>query len=104
MYPRVATGELRIFAGKGIEQACSSTRALRYDSRDMRSHTRDQDPYIRWGITLSVVMFVLYVYPGFLIPVASRFDGSCKTVVLDNYAEVLRIDPSNGLVYLTYSK
>jgi arylesterase/paraoxonase len=49
-------------------------------------------------------MFVLYVYPGILIPVTSHFDGSCKTVALDNNAEDLRIDPSNGLVYLTYSK
>jgi sugar lactone lactonase YvrE len=70
----------------------------------MTSHPRNQDPYISWGITLAVVLFVLYVYPGFLIPVVSHFDGSCKTIALDNNAEDLRVDPSNGLVYLTYSK
>jgi hypothetical protein len=57
-----------------------------------------------WGVTLAVLLFVFYVYPGFLIPVASHFAGSCKTIALDQNAEDLGLDPSNGLVYLTYSK
>ena len=63
---------------------------------------RKDDPYIGAGIGLAVVLFVLYVYPGFLIPVSPHFDGSCKTIALDQNAEDLRIDPTNGLVYLTY--
>ncbi len=102
MYPRVVTGEPRIFAGKRIERACSSTRALRYDSAAMTTHIRRDDPYIRWGMTLAVVLFLLYVYPGFLIPVLPHFDGSCKTIPLEQNAEDLRVDPANGLVYLTY--
>ncbi len=70
----------------------------------MKTDGRKDDPYIGWGVSLAVVLFVMYVYPGFLIPVVSRFDGSCKTIALDQNAEDLRIDPSNGLVYLTYSK
>jgi DNA-binding beta-propeller fold protein YncE len=102
MYPRVVTGEPRIFAGKRIERACSSTRALRYDSAAMTTHIRRDDPYIGWGMTLAVVLFLLYVYPGFLIPVSPHFDGSCKTIPLEQNAEDLRVDPANGLVYLTY--
>jgi hypothetical protein len=102
MYPLVGTGERRIFAGKRIEQACSSTRALRYDARAMRKDTCNNDPYIGAGIALAVVLFLFYVYPGFLIPISPHFDGSCKTVALDQYAEDLRVDPTNGLVYLTY--
>jgi hypothetical protein len=104
VYLCVVTGERRIFAGKGIEQACSSTRALRYDASAMTREKRRDDPYMGWGVSLAVVLFVLYIYPGFLIPVASRFAGSCNTIALDQNAEDLRIDPSNGLVYLTYSK
>jgi sugar lactone lactonase YvrE len=63
---------------------------------------RNDDPYIRAGIALAVVLFILYVYPGFLIPISSHFDGSCETIPLDQNAEDLRIDPTNGLVYLTY--
>jgi arylesterase / paraoxonase len=69
----------------------------------MRNDTRKDDPYIGAGIGLAVVLFVLYVYPGFLIPVEPHFDGSCKTIPLDQNAEDLRVDPTNGLVYLTYS-
>ncbi|MEJ0037169.1 MAG: SMP-30/gluconolactonase/LRE family protein [Gammaproteobacteria bacterium] len=69
----------------------------------MRTEIRKDDPYIGAGVALAVVLFVLYVYPGFLIPVSPHFDGSCKTIPLDQYAEDLRIDPSNGLAYLTYS-
>lgn len=68
----------------------------------MKTDTCRGDPYIRAGIMLSVGLFVLYVYPGFLIPVSPHFDGSCQTVSLDQNAEDVRIDPSNGLVYLTY--
>jgi len=68
----------------------------------MRAETRRNDPYIGAGIALAVVLFVLYVYPGFLIPLSTHFDGSCKTIPLDQNAEDLRVDPANGLVYLTY--
>ena len=102
MYPLGVTGESPLFAGKRIERACSSTRALRYDSAAMTSHFRKDDPYISWGIALAVVLFLLYVYPGFLIPVSSHFDGSCKAIPLEQNAEDLRVDSSNGLVYLTY--
>jgi arylesterase / paraoxonase len=54
------------------------------------------------GIGLSVVLFVWYVYPGFWSPVAPHFDGTCSTVPLQASAEDLVVDPSNGLVYLTY--
>jgi arylesterase / paraoxonase len=63
---------------------------------------RSNDPYIGAGIALAVVLFLLYVYPGFLIPVSPHFDGSCKTLALDQNAEDLRVDPTSGLVYLTY--
>jgi hypothetical protein len=63
---------------------------------------RCEDPYIRAGIPLAVVLFVLYVYPGFLIPLNPHFDGSCKTIPLAMSAEDLRIDPATGLAYLTY--
>lgn len=102
MYPLIDTGKRRLFAGKRIEQACSSTRALRYDACAMRSDMRRNDPYIGAGIALAVVLFILYVYPGFLIPVSPHFDGSCKTIPLELKAEDLRIDPTNGLAYLTY--
>lgn len=65
-----------------------------------RHHHRD--PYIGTGIFLAVVLFVLYVYPGFLIPLSPHFDGSCKAIPLEMSAEDLRIDPTNGLAYLTY--
>jgi arylesterase/paraoxonase len=64
---------------------------------------RNDDPYIGAGIALAVVLFVLYVYPGFLIPVSPHFDGSCTTLPTDQGAEDLRIDPANGLAYFTYS-
>jgi hypothetical protein len=75
---------------------------LRYDSAAMTTHIRRDDPYIGWGMTLAVVLFLLYVYPGFLIPVSSHFDGSCKAIPLEQNAEDLRVDPVSGLVYLTY--
>ncbi len=68
----------------------------------MRTDTRQTDPYIGAGIALAVLLFILYVYPGFLIPVSPHFDGSCKTVGLEQNAEDLLVDPTNGLVYLTY--
>lgn len=68
----------------------------------MNTEVRKDDPYIGAGLALAVVLFILYVYPGFLIPVSPHFDGSCKTIALDQNAEDLRIDPGNGLVYLTY--
>ena len=68
----------------------------------MRTDMRKDDPYIGAGIALAVVLFLLYVYPGFLIPVTAHFNGFCKTIPLDQNAEDLRVDPTNGLVYLTY--
>jgi hypothetical protein len=61
-----------------------------------------QDPYIGWGLGLGVVLFLMYVYPGFMTPLTAHFDGSCQTLPLQASAEDLRIDPANGLVYLTY--
>jgi arylesterase / paraoxonase len=61
-----------------------------------------QDPYIGAGVALSVILFLLYGYPGFLSPTPSHFDGTCRTLPLSASAEDLRIDPSTGLVYLTY--
>jgi arylesterase/paraoxonase len=75
---------------------------LRYDASAMKTETRKDDPYIGAGIALAVVLFILYVYPGFLIPVSSHFDGSCTTIALNQNAEDLRVDPASGLVYLTY--
>jgi hypothetical protein len=63
---------------------------------------RHEDPYIRAGLILAVTLFVLYVYPGFLIPLTPHFDGSCKTVPLGMSAEDLRIDPATSVAYLTY--
>ncbi len=40
--------------------------------------------------------------PAFSFPATAHFDGFCKTIPLDQNAEDLRIDPTNGLVYLTY--
>lgn len=68
----------------------------------MRTERKD-DPYIGAGMALSVVLFLLYVYPGFLIPVSPHFDGSCTTLPTDQGAEDLRIDAANGLAYFTYS-
>src|SRR5689334_7283849 len=67
--------------------------------RDLRQR---EDPYIGWGIGLGVVLFLMYVYPGFMTPLAAHFDGTCKALPLQASAEDLRIDPANGLVYLTY--
>ena len=60
------------------------------------------DPYIGMGIWLAIVLCVMYVYPGFLAPVPSHFDGTCRTIAMDAGAEDLRIDPANGLAYLSY--
>jgi arylesterase/paraoxonase len=60
------------------------------------------DPYIGMGIWLAVVLFVMYVYPGFLAPVPSHFDGACRAIAMDAGAEDLRIDPVTGLAYLSY--
>ena len=68
----------------------------------MRSDRRSSDPYVGMATALAIVLFVLYVYPGFLIPLTPHFDGSCKTIPLQMSAEDLRIDPANGLAYLTY--
>ena len=68
----------------------------------MRSGKRSEDPYIGMGLMLAVVLFVLYVYPGVLIPLSPHFDGSCKAVPLQMSAGDLRIDPTNGLTYFTY--
>jgi arylesterase/paraoxonase len=68
----------------------------------MKPSIRKPDPYIGAGIALSVVLFVCYVYPGFLAPITSHFDGSCRTVPLSLSAEDLRIDPATGVAYLTY--
>ena len=68
----------------------------------MRGDRRSSDPYVGMATFLAVVLFVLYVYPGFLIPLTPHFEGSCKTVPLLMSAEDLRIDPANGLAYLTY--
>ncbi len=51
---------------------------------------------------LAAILFVLYVYPGFLSPVPSHFDGTCRTLPMSAGAEDLRIDPTNGLAYLSY--
>jgi arylesterase/paraoxonase len=67
-----------------------------------KSSTTKPDPYLGAGIALAIVLFVLYVYPGFLTPIASRFDGSCRTVPLSLSAEDLRIDAASGVAYLTY--
>src|SRR5690242_16155087 len=67
--------------------------------RDLRQR---EDPYIGWGLGLGVVLFVMYVYPGFMTPLTAHFDGSCTSIALQASAEDLRIDPTNGLVYLTY--
>jgi arylesterase/paraoxonase len=74
--------------------------ALRF--RRMRSRRSREDPYLGAGIGLACVLFVLYVYPGFLSPVASHFDGTCRAIAMAAGAEDLRIDPSNGLAYLSY--
>jgi sugar lactone lactonase YvrE len=68
----------------------------------MRTEHGKDDPYIRAGVILAVILFACYVYPGFLIPVTPHFDGSCETIPLELSAEDLRIDPGNGLAYLTY--
>jgi DNA-binding beta-propeller fold protein YncE len=68
----------------------------------MKLEKRKDDPYVGAGIFLAVVLFLLYVYPGFLIPLSSHFDGSCTSVPLTMSAEDLRIDPTTGLAYLTY--
>jgi len=60
------------------------------------------DPFIGAGIGLSAILFVWYVYPGFWAPVRPHFDGTCTAVPLAAAAEDLVVDPSNGLVYLTY--
>jgi arylesterase / paraoxonase len=60
------------------------------------------DPYIGWGIGLAFVLFVMYVYPGLLSPVPSRFDGSCRAVPMGASAEDVRIDGSTGIAYLSY--
>ncbi len=68
----------------------------------MKRDLRRDDPYITGGLILAVILFVMYVYPGFMTPLTSHFDGSCKALPLGASAEDLRIDPANGLVYLTY--
>ena len=68
----------------------------------MKLERHKDDPYVGAGIFLAVVLFLLYVYPGFLIPLSPHFDGSCKPVPLLMSAEDLRIDPTTGLAYLTY--
>jgi hypothetical protein len=68
----------------------------------MRRDLRRDDPYIRGGLILAVVLFVMYVYPGFMSPLTPHFDGSCKALPLQASAEDIRIDPTNGLLYLTY--
>jgi arylesterase / paraoxonase len=68
----------------------------------MKRSISKPDPYLGAGIGLAVVLFVLYVYPGFLAPINSDFDGSCRTVPLSLSAEDLRIDAATGVAYLTY--
>jgi arylesterase / paraoxonase len=65
-------------------------------------HRGKSDPFIGLGIALSIMMFLWYVYPGFWSPVTPHFGGTCRAVPLAASAEDLVIDPSNGLVYLTY--
>jgi arylesterase/paraoxonase len=60
------------------------------------------DPFIGAGIGLSVFLFVGYVFPGFWAPVNPHFEGECQTVALAASAEDLLIDPTSGVVYLTY--
>jgi arylesterase/paraoxonase len=67
--------------------------------------TRSQykpDPYMSWGLALAAVLFVMYVFPGFLSPVTSHFDGSCRALPMQASAGDLRIDPTTGLAYLSY--
>ncbi len=68
----------------------------------LRSADRQRDPYVFWGITLGVILFLLYVYPGFLSPVTSRFAGACRPIELGAATEDLRIDPATGVAYLAY--
>ncbi len=74
--------------------------ALRF--RRMRSRGRREDPYLGAGIGLACALFVLYVYPGFWSPVTSHFEGTCRAVPMAAGAEDLRIDPGNGLAYISY--
>jgi arylesterase/paraoxonase len=60
------------------------------------------DPYIGWGIVLAICLFVMYVYPGVLSPVPSRFDGACRAIPLGASAEDVRIDAHTGIAYITY--
>lgn len=68
----------------------------------MRSVGQQRNPYVPAGIGLGVCLFLMYVYPGFLSPVASHFAGVCRPVPLDASAEDLRIDPRTGVAYLSY--
>ena len=70
--------------------------------RSGRLSGRQADPYISWGMALAAVLFVLYVYPGFLSPVTPHFDGTCRTVELGSSVQDLRIDPATGIAYLSY--
>src|SRR5699024_8967101 len=62
----------------------------------------NDDPYIKGGMILAVILFLFYVSPGFLIPVTPHFEGDCKPIPLTLSAEDVRIDPANGLAYMTY--
>jgi arylesterase/paraoxonase len=74
--------------------------ALRFQR--MRSLRRHDDPYIGAGLGLAGVLFVLYVYPGFMSPVPSHFDGVCHAIPMSAGAEDLRIDPTTGVAYFSY--
>ncbi len=68
----------------------------------MSSSGKKPDPYIFWGVALAAVLFAAYVFPGFLSPVTSHFEGTCRTVELGASAEDVRIDPATGFAYLSY--
>jgi arylesterase/paraoxonase len=68
----------------------------------MRIAGQQRDPYLSLGIVLSIALFAMYVYPGFLGPVESHFDGVCRPVALGASAEDLRIDGGSGVAYLSY--
>jgi arylesterase / paraoxonase len=68
----------------------------------MRSGGHQRDPDLALGIVLAIVLFAMYVYPGFLTPIASHFSGNCSPVALGASAEDLRVDPLTGVAYLSY--